>query len=138
VPTRLDFLGTPLDPVTMEEAVDLIDEAIRSRRLLRHVAMNAAKLVATRRDPLLDWSVQTAGLVTADGQSIVWAARLLGQPVTERVTGIDLMTAVPAHAARRGYRVFTMSAQQDGVDDALPALRRRPPKLDVVGAIYSP
>lgn len=136
VPSRLDFLGTPLDPVTMEEAVDLIDEAIRSRRLLRHVAMNAAKLVATRRDPLLHWSVQTAGLVTADGQSIVWAARLLGQPVPERVTGIDLMGAVLALAARRGYRVFSLGAQQDVVDDALAALRRRHPTLNLVGAIH--
>ena len=126
VPSRLDFLGTPLDPVTMEEAVDLIDEAIRSRRLMRHVAMNAAKLVATRRDSLLDWSVQTAGLVTADGQSIVWAARLLGQPVPERVTGIDLMGAVLSLAERRGYRVFSLGAQQDVVDDALAGSRHPP------------
>lgn len=136
IPSRLDFLGTPLDPVTMEEAVDRIDEAIRSRRLLRHVAMNAAKLVATRRDPLLHWSVQTAGLVTADGQSIVWAGRWLGQPVPERVTGIDLMAAVLSLADRRGYRVFSLGAQQDVVDDALVALRRRHPNLNMVGAIH--
>ncbi|MEZ4652439.1 MAG: WecB/TagA/CpsF family glycosyltransferase [Candidatus Eisenbacteria bacterium] len=135
-PTRVDMLGTPLDPVTMVGAVARIDEAIRSRRRLRHVAMNAAKLVATRQDPLLRRSVQSAELVTADGQPIVWAARLLGQPVPERVTGIDLMGAVLALAARRGYRVFTLGARQDIVDQAVEKLRRIHPTLNIVGAIH--
>jgi N-acetylglucosaminyldiphosphoundecaprenol N-acetyl-beta-D-mannosaminyltransferase len=120
----------------MAEAVDRIDEAIRTRRLLRHVAMNAAKLVAARRDPLLRWSVQTAGLVTADGQSIVWAARWLGQPVPSRVTGIDLMGEVCSLAARRGYRVFTLGAHQDVVDAAVATLLRRHVNLEIVGAIH--
>jgi N-acetylglucosaminyldiphosphoundecaprenol N-acetyl-beta-D-mannosaminyltransferase len=135
VASRFHLMGSPLDPLTMDQAVRRVEQAMLARRPLRHVAMNAAKLVAMRRDPLLRWSVQTADLVTADGQSIVWASRLLGHRVPERVTGIDLMLAVVALAARRGLRVFTLGAREEVVRDAVAALRRRHPGLNIVGAV---
>lgn len=134
-PGRFELMGAPLDPVTMEQALLWIEDAVASRRPLRHVAMNAAKLVALRDDPLLRRSIESADLVTADGQSIVWASRLLGHPLPERVTGIDLMQETLALAARRGFRVFTLGARDDVVRDALEVLRRQHAGLNIVGAV---
>ena len=132
---RFLLMGSPLDPVTMAEAVRMVQEAVHTRRPLRHVAMNAAKLVAMQDDHLLRESVETANLVTADGQSIVWASRLMGHILPERVTGIDLMEQVLVLAAHEGFRVFTLGAREDVVRDAVAILQDRHPGLNIVGAV---
>src|ERR1700752_1278420 len=88
---RETFLGCPIDILTMAETVDLARDAMRNRRRLQHVALNVAKLVNTRRDPVLSADVANSDLVGIDGMGIVWAARLVGLPVKERVTGVDLL-----------------------------------------------
>ena len=55
------------------------------------MAVNAAKLVAMRDDAELRSVVEASELVTADGQAVVWASKILGDPLPERVTGVDLM-----------------------------------------------
>jgi len=141
IPAPVDLLGMPLHPVTMRQAVALVEQAVETRRPLRHLAMNAAKLVAVHHDESLRSAVVSADLVTADGQSIVWAARFLHRPVPERVTGIDLMDASLDLAAHRGHRVFMLGARAEVLRDAVAALRRRFPGLRIVGAIdgyYTP
>ena len=134
-PPRIDLIGTPVDRVTMADTVRMVEFAVSNRRPLRHVAMNAAKLVAMREDPVLRRSVETADLVTADGQSIIWASRVLGTPLPERVTGIDLMHETLALASRNGFRVFTLGAREDVVHDAIAVMRQRHPGLNIVGAV---
>jgi len=72
-------------------------------------------------------------LVTADGQAVVWAARLLGQPLPERVTGIDLMDALLAAAARSSHGVFLLGARPDVLARAERAIGLRYPGVRIVG-----
>ena len=65
------------------------------------MAINAAKLVAMHDDPKLCEIIDGCGLVNADGQSVVWASRVLGDPLPERVAGIDLMEALLELAEHR-------------------------------------
>jgi N-acetylglucosaminyldiphosphoundecaprenol N-acetyl-beta-D-mannosaminyltransferase len=48
------------------------------------MAINAAKLVSMRKDRELAEVIRGCELVSADGQAIVWASRLLGDPLRER------------------------------------------------------
>ena len=73
-------------------------------------------------------------LVTADGQAVVWAGRVLGQPLPERVTGIDLMHAVLERASEHGYGVYVLGAQAEVLERALGTLRECFPSLRLVGA----
>jgi N-acetylglucosaminyldiphosphoundecaprenol N-acetyl-beta-D-mannosaminyltransferase len=131
---RLEVLDCPLDTVTMEQAVARCEKAIASRRYLQHMSVNAAKIVALRSDPEMRRMVTGAGLITADGQSVVWAARLLGARLPERVAGIDLMTRLLEAADANGYRVYVLGARRSVLDVALARLRERYPRLTVAGA----
>jgi N-acetylglucosaminyldiphosphoundecaprenol N-acetyl-beta-D-mannosaminyltransferase len=133
-PSRASLLGCPLDPVTLAEAVGLVDRAVAERRPLQHSALNAAKLVRIQRDDALRAAVAGSELVTADGQAVVWAARLLGQPVPERVTGIDLFDALLALAAERGYRVYTLGARPAVAERAAAEIRARHAGIRLVGS----
>jgi N-acetylglucosaminyldiphosphoundecaprenol N-acetyl-beta-D-mannosaminyltransferase len=131
---RVHLLGSPLDVVDMDEAVARCEAAIASRTYLQHMSINAAKLVSMRDDEELREGVNACGLVTADGQSVVWAARLLGVRLPERVAGIDLMERMLAAAAERGHRVYFLGARQEVLDTAITRLRERHPALIVAGS----
>ena len=72
--------------------------------------------------------------MSADGQSVVWASRLLGDPLPERVAGIDLMAGLLERAERRGYSVYFLGARAEVLERAVERLREKYPRLHVAGA----
>src|SRR3954454_7409398 len=130
---RVALLGCMIDAVTLEGAVAAVEARIESREPCQHVAINAAKLVRLQRDQQLREVVAGCELVTADGQAVVWASRVLRRPLPERVTGIDLMDTLLARASERGYGVFVLGARPEVLSRALQELRRRHPGLRVEG-----
>ena len=71
----------------MDEVVARCERSIDTRAATQHMAVNAAKVVAMQDDEHLRQVVNRCELVTADGQAVVWASRLLGTPLPSRVTG---------------------------------------------------
>lgn len=132
---RVHVLGCPVDALTLAETVAWVDRHLQipGRPLVQHAALNAAKLVAMQKDAALREAVRRCGLISADGQSIVWAARWLGGHLPERVTGIDLMEALVELAARRGYRVYFLGARPPVVEAVVQRYRERYPRLVVAG-----
>jgi N-acetylglucosaminyldiphosphoundecaprenol N-acetyl-beta-D-mannosaminyltransferase len=110
---RIDFLGIPVDSMTMLETVNRIDEAVRNNENINHVVINAGKVVSMSKDKELFNSVVSCDLINADGQSIVWAARFLGKKIPERIAGIDLMQELIELAAQRGYKCFFFGAKEE-------------------------
>jgi N-acetylglucosaminyldiphosphoundecaprenol N-acetyl-beta-D-mannosaminyltransferase len=132
---RADILGCPIDRLSLDEAVARCRELIEEPgRTASQVSVNAAKLVALREDARLRRAVFDCDLVTADGQSVVWASRLLGDPLPERVAGIDLMARLVEAAEEHGYRVFFLGATPGVLARAVAELRARHPRLHVAGA----
>lgn len=131
---RIDFLGGPLDPVTMTEAVAAVERMIETRTPGQHGCLNAAKLVRLQQDDELRAALWSCDLVTADGQAVVWAARLLGTPVPERVAGIDLMERLLDLAVERGFRVYLLGARQNVLERAEAVIRGRHPGIVIAGS----
>ena len=75
---RQKILGCPVDVLNMVETVELARQSMRHRNRLQHVALNVAKLVNTRSDPVLSADIANSDLVGIDGMGIVWAGELLG------------------------------------------------------------
>lgn len=99
----------------MQETLALIDESIENRNQLHHVVVNAGKIVAMQTDLRLRKSVNDSDLINADGQSVVWASRLLGKPLKERVAGIDLMVNLVELAYEKKYKIFFFGAKEEVV-----------------------
>ncbi len=137
-PDPVDLLGLPVHPVTMQQAVLLVEQAVHERirtrgEPFRHVALNAAKVVlAADRADLAD-AVRRADLVTADGVGVLALARRVGVALPERVTGIDLMDALCARAAAHGWGVSLLGGRPGVAEGAATALVRRYRDLRIVG-----
>ncbi|HEX2977310.1 MAG TPA: WecB/TagA/CpsF family glycosyltransferase [Bacteroidales bacterium] len=110
---KINFLGIPVDSHTMEETIGRIDEAIRNNEHIDHVVINAGKVVSMMKDRELYKSVLSCDIINADGQSIVWAARFLGEKIPGRVAGVDLMQELVKLAALRKYKCFFFGAKED-------------------------
>ena len=131
---RRSLFGIGVDPLTMDEAVGRCLDAVREDRPLEVGVVNAAKLVAMRRDPRLAEAVTGCDLVLADGQSVVWASRLLRAPLPERVAGIDLFVRLLGAAERESFSVYLLGARKDVLDLLLGRIAVRFPRLKVAGA----
>jgi N-acetylglucosaminyldiphosphoundecaprenol N-acetyl-beta-D-mannosaminyltransferase len=130
---RARVLGCAVDRVDLEECLAYCDAVIHGRGFAQHMAINVAKLVAMRHDDALRESVERCELITADGQPIVWASRLLGDPLPCRVAGIDLMEALFERAAATGYRVYVLGASAEVLERAVARVRREYPTLEIAG-----
>lgn len=122
---RIHICNVPVDSLTMKQTVDLIDQSIQRKESLHHVVVNAAKLVNAQKDPELRESIVDCDIINADGQSIVWAARLLKQHLPERVAGIDLMENLVALAHKKKYRVFFLGAKEKVVSKVVAIYREK-------------
>jgi len=98
------------------------------------VTANASHLCMMRRDPELRQACQAADLVVPDGMSVVWALRILGRPVTERVAGIDLMTRLFEAGDARALSVYFLGARPEVVQRVVERCRQQYPGLTIAGA----
>lgn len=131
---RRDVLGLEVDALTMAQAVGRCTEAVDRGDYLPVGVVNAAKVVAMLRNEQLHRAVAGCGMVLPDGQSVVWASRLLRAPLPERVAGIDLFFRLLAEAARRSYRVYFLGTQADVLVCVLAEVHCSYPGLVVAGA----
>jgi N-acetylglucosaminyldiphosphoundecaprenol N-acetyl-beta-D-mannosaminyltransferase len=130
---RREFLGVPIDCLTLAETITAADRAIQSRRTCQHVCLNVAKLVAMRGDAELDQDVRSSQIVSVDGMGIVWGARLLGISIPERVAGVDIMGGMIRLCAMNGYRPFLLGARPEVLQNAIANIRSKFPELEFAG-----
>lgn len=131
------ILGVPFDNVTKAEAVGLVEAMIASGEPHYLVTPNVDFLVQARRDVELRRILFEAHLVLCDGTPLVWASRLLGNPLPERVAGADVVPLLIRVAAQKGYRLFLLGASADSARRAVERLQGQYPQLVIAGH-YSP
>jgi N-acetylglucosaminyldiphosphoundecaprenol N-acetyl-beta-D-mannosaminyltransferase len=82
--------------------------------------------------------VTQADLIVADGMPVVWASRIQGTPLPERVSGSNLMSSVSAEAARRGRSIFLLGGAPDSAESAAARLKTSYPSLRIAGTHCPP
>ena len=132
--TIRSFLGASIHAVTLEQATQICREAVVSHEPLTVGVVNSAKLVKMSSDAWLRDSVLGSDLIVADGLPVVWASRILGEPLPERVTGIDLFENLLELANREGFSVYFLGASQEVLDEMLRRIGERYPGLRRAGS----
>ena len=130
---RITLMGCQIDNLSMDDTLVKVEGFIQSGQPHQHVVVNVDKLVKASRDESLRRVINDCALVNADGMPVVWASRLLGTPLKERVAGVDLFEALMERAADRGWRVFLLGAREDVVLAVRDAYLRKYPHLLVAG-----
>lgn len=140
---RVRILGLPVDGITYAQWLDQIGAWIAAYRR-QPGAQQAAHICTTnpeftmiaQRDANFYNVLSRADLCVPDGVGLLWAARRLGQPLPERVTGSDGVPRIAERAAREGWRLYLLGAAPGVADKTAHILQARFPGLQIAG-VYS-
>jgi N-acetylglucosaminyldiphosphoundecaprenol N-acetyl-beta-D-mannosaminyltransferase len=111
----IDILGIRIDNISQPDVFSIVDDAIKDKRQIHLEGVNAGKIVDMQEDESLRQSVFNSDLITADGQSVIWASKFLGKPLKGRLAGIDLMYKLVEIAHQKGYKLFLFGAKEEVV-----------------------
>tara|TARA_R110001583_G_scaffold50075_5_gene156321 strand:- start:516 stop:1247 length:732 start_codon:yes stop_codon:yes gene_type:complete len=130
---RFEFLGAPMDNLSMQESVDIIETNVANGAFLQHVVVNVAKLVHMQTDKVLADSVKACDMINIDGMGVVLGARFCGHKVIERVAGVDLFLELLAMSAKRDFPVFLLGAEETVVEKTAETVKKLYPELPLAG-----
>ena len=130
---RVDVLGWGVDAVTLGQALDRVAEAALKGEGGECVSLNASKVVNATRSHAIRVALWDPLLALPDGASIVWAARVLGRPIPERVAGIDFSQALLGRCAREAIPVYLLGARDDVVESVAAKALETYPGLVLAG-----
>jgi N-acetylglucosaminyldiphosphoundecaprenol N-acetyl-beta-D-mannosaminyltransferase len=137
VPTR-GILGVPIAMTDYGHAMAVMDSMIAQRARGYVCCSPVHALMVAQDDPEMLAALRGATLTVPDGMPIVWAANLLGERLSNRVYGPELMLRYSARCAERGHRVWLYGGRDQGALAQLAlSLRRTHPGIRIVGG-YSP
>lgn len=134
---RVELAGTLIDQIDFAGALDRMASFLDSPFCHQVVTVNLDFLSIAAREPAFRDAINRSDLAVADGMPLVWASRMKGQPLPERITGNELVGECCRIAADTGRGIFLLGAAQGVAETAGRGLRDRYPGLRIAGT-YSP
>ena len=132
---RVAIGGVRVDDCPLDEAVARCAGwlAETDGPLAQVVTVNPEFVMTAQQDAAFRAVINGAALATPDGVGLIWAARLLGQPLRGRTTGVALVGRLAELAAGQGYRLFLLGAAPGVAAEAAAVLTARYPGLTIAG-----
>ena len=126
-------MGLPLANVTADEAVEQIEGLILSGGTHQVATANLDFWLNSLNDVHLHRIIAGCSLVLPDGMPLVWISRLLGNPLKERVSGVDLVPQLAELSARKGYGIYLLGGRPGVAERAGKKLQEMHPGVNIVG-----
>jgi len=133
----VELFGLRISCMDRSEVFARIGEQIARRIPGIVVTPNVDHICRCHVDSLFRDAYAFAFLALPDGVPIMWAAKLLGKPLKEKLSGSDMVPLLAEYAANHGHTVFFLGAAEGVAEEAKDELLRRFPRLQVKG-VYSP
>jgi len=130
---RSRLLGVDIDSLTSEEFLNRIDEFVRSGAPHQVAYLNADCLNQCWSNRTYRDALSTSELVYADGMGVVWASRLFGHPLPERLNANDLLPAFCVRAEEKEHRIFLLGGEDGIAEKTARELKSQYPRLQIVG-----
>jgi len=137
-PERVSLAGGWVHKLTMTETIDRIDHAIAAHQGGWVVTPNLDILHKLTTDDSFAKLVEPATIRVADGMPLIWASKIAGNPLPERVAGSDLVWHLCERAAERGYSIFLLGGDEGIAERAARVLEAKYPGLRIAGTHCPP
>jgi len=129
----VSILGSKVARMSMEEVLEWIRMMVEQGKPRHIVTANAEIIYKAYMEKDFHAILGNADLVTADGSGVVLAARFLGAPISERVTGIDLSERIFSLAEEKGWGLYFLGGTQEVVEKAVLNVLSKHTRLRIVG-----
>src|SRR5258707_312571 len=121
-PDAIWVWGLPLMPYNIDEALDRIDQLIDAGKPSYFITANLHYAMVSDQNERLREVNARADFILADGMPLVWASRLMKQPLPERVAASDLIWRICERAGLKGRRVFLLGGAPGIAEEAAKKL----------------
>jgi N-acetylglucosaminyldiphosphoundecaprenol N-acetyl-beta-D-mannosaminyltransferase len=147
IPTAPDRLGASatvnlrgalISALTESQCVALILNELDAGRGGWLITMNLDHLRRFDQDPAYASLARRASLLLADGMPLVWASRLRGTPLPERITGSNLIWSLTEAAAEQQRSIFLLGGTSYASRRTAQVLKQRFPRLNLAGVVSPP
>ncbi len=108
---RTRILDIPVDMVDSSEAMLIFRDIMKNTECSLIVTPNSEIIVNASKDPNLKNIIEQADLVIPDGIGLVYASKIMGVPLQERVTGIDFLDAILGDLEETGQSIFFLGSK---------------------------
>ncbi len=135
--SKMKFMNTSIDNITMREVMEQMDEFILHNNFRYVVTPNVNHITMLEKSKSFREIYDNASLVLTDGKPLIWISKLYKTPIKEKISGSDLLPSVLAHAASKKYSVFLLGAAEGVADKAAKNMVEKYPELNISG-VYSP
>lgn len=130
---KVNILGVNVDKTTNREAVEKIIKMLGEPGDHAVFTPNSEIILMAYKDPAFCDVLNTADLLTADGIGVVYASKILRNPVPERVAGYDIACGVIDEIAKTGHRLYLFGGKPGIAETAQKKLKEKYPLLNIVG-----
>lgn len=131
---QVHIMGIPFTYTDQKSFVSLLDHRVQEKQKTFVVTANPEIVMRAYDDPGFMDTLLKATYIIADGIGIVKAAKMLKNPLPERVTGFDTMVQLIDIANQKNYRVYLLGATNDTLQKAKNNLYKQYPDLNIVGS----
>ncbi|MEO6802480.1 MAG: WecB/TagA/CpsF family glycosyltransferase [Granulicella sp.] len=134
---QVGILGIPINDLSLDDTIEAIDGLIDEGGFHQIATANLDFLTKAIKDEELREILCRCDLVVADGMPLVWASRMMGFPLSQRVTGADLLPRIAELSQRRQRRIFLLGGTEERSREGVKTLEAMYPGCLIVGR-YSP
>ena len=137
---RMEILGVPVDMVNQHQAMERFKELMAGESCQLIVTPNSEIIMNATRDPELKKLICEAGLIIPDGIGLVYASKIMGEPLKERVTGVDFLSAILEWLEQEGKSIYLLGSKPENEERPSVAalagenMQIRYPKLRIAGS----
>ncbi len=130
---RINIMGVPVDMVNYEEAMDRFRNFVEKDGVSLIVTPNSEIVVNAGKNEALMDAIKQAEMVIPDGVGLVYASKILGHPLQERVTGIDFLGRALGYLAETGKTAYLFGSKPGIADKAAARMEEAYPGLKIAG-----
>ena len=130
---KVNILGVNVDKITYDEAVDKIYRMLNEKGNHAVFTPNSEIILKAYKDEAFCDILNSADLLTADGIGVVYASRIVKNPVPERVAGYDMACGIIEKIAESGHRLYLFGGKPGVAELAEEKLKEKYPLLNIVG-----
>lgn len=126
---KIDILGIKVDRVNLPQALKRVEDFLGDEKKHFIVTPNPEIVVLAQKDYQFRQILNKADLAIPDGTGLIWASKILGSSLPERVTGVDLMEKTCQLAEKKGFTVGLLGGKGDTAEKTARVLETKFPKL---------
>ena len=130
---RVNILGVPVDIADRKQVMERFAEQFPEPGVTMIVTANPEIVMSASEDPVMKEMIASADIIAPDGIGLVYASRIVGHPVSERVTGIDLLIEIIKYLEKTGESIYFLGSKPGVAAAAAENLMEQYPALKVAG-----